>query len=87
MNFGIRRRLLRVWRTHLQPGSRTMLNGLDLHARTKIILPKFIDTVRWHFYICSLMLNLSCDNIDMGFWIAHKWGWWQASVVVAGESR
>ena len=33
------------------------------------------------------MLNLSCDNIDMGFWIAHKWGWWQASVVVAGESR
>ena len=27
---------------------------------------------RWRFY--DFMLNLSCDNIDMSFWFAHKMG-------------
>ena len=47
-NFGVRRRLSRVCSTHLQPGSRTALNGLDFQLRTKIIqktIPQFINTV------------------------------------------
>ena len=36
-NFGVRRRLSRVCSTHLQPGSRTVLNGLDFQLCTKII--------------------------------------------------